>query len=212
MNITILGATGMVGTRLVTEAVSRGHQVTAAARHPRDSGAASILGLDAASPTDLDTALEDADAAVLTIKAVPETPGAIERHAAMTSTVLDAAHRHGVLLLVIGGAGPLRSPDHQELLVVDDPRYVQEKWRDIARASVRQLEACRRHEEADWVYLSPPAVLEPGERTGSYRRGVDTLLIDTGGASRISAEDLAVAALDELENPSADRHITVAQA
>jgi putative NADH-flavin reductase len=97
---------------------------------------------------------------------------------------------------VAGGSG----------LVLDDTRYVPAHIRPIAAASVRQLEVCRAH-AADWVYLSPPALLEPGERTGTYRRGVDELLT---GPSAISAADLAVAVLDELENPGADRHFTVA--
>ena len=73
-----------------------------------------------------------------------------------------------------------------------------------------QLQACRSHAGADWVYLSPPALLEPGVRTGRYRRGTDTLLTGADGQSWISAEDLAVAVVDELESPGPDRRITVA--
>ncbi|WP_416382691.1 MULTISPECIES: hypothetical protein [Nocardia] len=78
-----------------------------------------------------------------------------------------------------------------------------------ALASLTQLRVCEPH-PARWTYLSPPALLEPGERTGRYRRGTTTLLLDADGRSRISAEDLAVAVLDELENPGGDRHFTVA--
>ncbi|MDG4861180.1 NADH-flavin reductase, partial [Streptomyces sp. T-3] len=113
-------------------------------------------------------------------------------------------------LLVVGGAGPLRSPDRPELPIADNREYVPAEWRAIAVASTDQLEACRRHLGAEWTYLSPPALLAPGERTGTYRRGTDTLLVAPGGRSRISAEDLAVAVLDELENPSGLRHLTVA--
>jgi putative NADH-flavin reductase len=56
---------------------------------------------------------------------------------------------------------------------------------------------------------SPPALLEPGVRTGRYRRGTDTLLVGAEGRSWISAEDLAVAAVDELETPGPDPLITV---
>ena len=34
MNIALIGATGNVGTRLISELRRRGHQVTAIARHP----------------------------------------------------------------------------------------------------------------------------------------------------------------------------------
>jgi putative NADH-flavin reductase len=44
-------------------------------------------------------------------------------------------------------------------------------------------------------------MLEPGERTGGYRMGSDTLVVDDNGASRISMEDFAVAMLDEVEAP-----------
>ncbi|GAA3048758.1 hypothetical protein GCM10020229_70220 [Kitasatospora albolonga] len=53
----------------------------------------------------------------------------------------------------------------------------------------------------DWAYLSPAAVLEPGERTGSYRLGTDELVVDAEGNSAISMEDVAVALLDEAERP-----------
>lgn len=67
------------------------------------------------------------------------------------------------------------------------------------------------HPGADRVYLSPPPVREPGTRTGRHRRGTDTPLLGADGRSSISAEDLAVAVLDELERPGPDRHVTVVQ-
>ncbi|MGY1981696.1 NAD(P)-dependent oxidoreductase [Nocardia gipuzkoensis] len=50
-----------------------------------------------------------------------------------------------------------------------------------------------------WTYLSPSSGrINPGERTGRFRIGGDQLLL--GGAD-ISAEDVAVALLDEAEQP-----------
>jgi putative NADH-flavin reductase len=68
-----------------------------------------------------------------------------------------------------------------------------------------QLEVCRDEDRVDWAYLSPPALLEPGERTGSYRLGRDELLADAAGNSTISIEDFAVALLDEAERPQHHR-------
>jgi uncharacterized protein len=56
----------------------------------------------------------------------------------------------------------------------------------------------------NWTFLSPPANLVPGERTGRYRTGGERLLTDGSGESRISLEDYAVAMIDEVEQP---RHI-----
>ncbi|GAB2966828.1 hypothetical protein GCM10023080_031320 [Streptomyces pseudoechinosporeus] len=50
----------------------------------------------------------------------------------------------------------------------------------------------------------------PGERTGTFRLGGDDLLIAWDGTSFISAEDYAVALVDEAEKSTAIRHrITV---
>jgi uncharacterized protein len=53
----------------------------------------------------------------------------------------------------------------------------------------------------EWTYFSPPALIEPGERTGKFRLGKDQLVADDKGQSRISAEDYAIALVDELESP-----------
>ncbi|NGY59732.1 NAD(P)H-binding protein [Lentzea sp. NEAU-D13] len=205
MKIAVIGATGMVGSRVVAEAVRRGHDVIAVFRSDISStpeGTRAVQG-DATDRDLMDDLLSEVDAVVAATRPRPGEEATVRP----TKTMLDAALATRTRILVVGGAAPLRSPG--EGLVLDDSRYVPTDIRPIAAASVRQFEVCRSH-AADWVYLSPPALLEPGERTGSYRRGQDELLIDPSGASRISAEDLAVAVLDELTTPSADRHFTVA--
>ncbi|MER5598250.1 NAD-dependent epimerase/dehydratase family protein [Streptomyces sp. NPDC002265] len=128
-----------------------------------------------------------------------------------TRTVLDVAARLGARVLVVGGAGALRSPGDPELPVAENPAYVPAEHRAVAAAGIAQLDACRVHLEADWVYLSPPALLAPGTRTARYRRGTDTLLTGADGRSYASAEDLAAAVLDELEPPGPERHFTIAE-
>ena len=44
-------------------------------------------------------------------------------------------------------------------------------------------------------------LLAPGERTGRYRLGGDEPVFDAKGESRLSVADLAVAIVDELEQP-----------
>ncbi|MCR3754146.1 NAD(P)-dependent oxidoreductase [Lentzea californiensis] len=184
MKIAVVGASGMVGSRVVAEAVRRGHDVTGVSRR---------AGGDATDRELMDGVLSGVDSAVVATTGVT------------SAVVLDAAFATRTRVVVVGGAAPLRTPDGTGL-VLDDERYVPAHIRPVAEASMRQLAECRAH-QADWVYLSPPALLEPGDRTGSYRRGTDELLT---GPSAISAEDLAVAVLDELESPGADRHFTVA--
>ena len=51
------------------------------------------------------------------------------------------------------------------------------------------------------IFLSPSAVIAPGERTGKFRLGKDQLITHDKG-SNISWEDYAIAAVDELEKPA----------
>ncbi|MBB5849988.1 NAD(P)-dependent oxidoreductase [Amycolatopsis umgeniensis] len=204
MKIAVVGASGMTGSRVVTEAVTRGHHVTAVFRgtpselpHPD----VDVVRGDATDVDHMSAVLAGADAIV---GATRPAPGAEDTVAATITALLDAAA--GTRVLVVGGAGPLRSPSGG--LVIDDPAFVPPEWRTIASASTTQLQACEAH-AGDWVYLSPPAMLEPGIRTGAYRRGSTTILTAADGSSRISTEDFAIAIVDELENPGRDRHFTV---
>ena len=213
MKIAVLGATGMVGSRLVTEAGARGHQVLALSRKPASEDPdVTPIAVDVNDSFAVREALAGsgsgraADAVVLTVRTATVDQ---EFLVGATRTVLDASAQLGIRVLVVGGAGALRSPDDRDLLVADNSVYVPAEWKSVAAAGIAQLQACRAHAGADWVYLSPPAVLEPGERTGRYRRGTDTLLTSADGQSWISAEDLAVAVVDELENAGSERHITV---
>ena len=58
--------------------------------------------------------------------------------------------------------------------------------------------------DLDWTAISPAASIQPGERTGKFRLGLDHLIEDDKGQSLISREDFAIAILDEIESP---RHI-----
>ncbi|GIF53470.1 hypothetical protein Afe04nite_80090 [Asanoa ferruginea] len=119
----------------------------------------------------------------------------------------------GVRLVAVGGAGSLLVPGSGGTLAVDDPAHVAPAWRAIARAGNDQLAAFRTSTDVDCSYLSPPAILEPGERTGSYRIGTDELLVDSSGLSTISCEDLALPLLEEVERPRHHRtRFTVARA
>ncbi|HWT92676.1 MAG TPA: NAD(P)H-binding protein, partial [Solirubrobacteraceae bacterium] len=106
-------------------------------------------------------------------------------------------------LLVVGGAGGLRAPEGGR--VVDRPSF-REDWKPAALAQIDALETLRRDGgELDWTFVAPADVIEPGERTGRYGTSTDDLVVDAHGESFISAEDYAVALVDELERPRALR-------
>jgi putative NADH-flavin reductase len=110
-------------------------------------------------------------------------------------------------LLIVGGAGSLEVEPGVQL--VDTPQFPA-AWRGIANAHRDALEIYRQS-DIDWTYFSPAIFIEPGQRTGHYRTGGDEVLMDVKGQSRISAEDYAMAIIDEVENPKlGGRRVTIA--
>ena len=202
MRITVFGAAGNVGSRVVIEALSRGHEVTAIVRDP-----ARFSELPAATIARAATAESVEDVAALSasqdvvISATRPAPGHEDELVSTAKTLLAGLRRTGARLLLVGGAGSLIVPGKEGATVIDEPKFLPAAWRDIAQACIDQLKVCRAETTVDWAYLSPPALLQPGERTGHYRLGDNELLIDAQGNSTISMEDLAVALLDEAERP-----------
>jgi putative NADH-flavin reductase len=117
--------------------------------------------------------------------------------------VVSAMKKAGVnRLLVVGGAGSLEIAPGVAL--IDTPSFP-EAYKPEAGAGRDFLNALRNEHELNWTFLSPSAMLMPGERTGKYRTGKDQLLTGPDGQSRISMEDYAIAMVDELERPQHPR-------
>ncbi|MFJ3216465.1 NAD(P)-dependent oxidoreductase [Kitasatospora sp. NPDC086801] len=201
MHITVFGATGNVGSRVVTEALARDHRVTAVLRDPAKPHGlppAVTLGVgDARNPVDVARLAAGQDLVITTTR---PAPGSERELSAATRGLLAGLAGTGVRLMAVGGAGSLTLPDRGGIALVDDPGFPAELL-PIARACREQLDLYRADAHVDWTYLSPAALLEPGERTGRFRLGRDELLVDADGTSAISMEDLAVALLDEAEQP-----------
>jgi putative NADH-flavin reductase len=202
LKITVLGATGNVGSRVITEALNRGHYVTAVVRdtnqvHQLPQGVSTRVA-DASQPEDVVKVSNGQD---VVISAVRPNPGDEGEANSTTRAILDGLAKTGVRLLVVGGAATLRVPGSGGKTVLQDADYLPVAARHIGQASAEQFKVCLNDDRVDWAYLSPPAQLEPGERTGRYRIGIDDLLLDADGQSKISMEDLSVALLDEAERP-----------
>ena len=70
MRIIVLGATGMAGTAVVNEALSRGHEVTAVSRRRRHRAGAGVTSclLDVTDVESVAGLLKDSDAAVVALR------------------------------------------------------------------------------------------------------------------------------------------------
>lgn len=105
--------------------------------------------------------------------------------------------------LVVGGAGSLEIVPGKRL--VDQPDFPAQ-WKDGALRTAAFLDLLLSETQLDWAFMSPAAMLVPGERTGNYRVGGGQLLTDSEGESRISLEDYAGAMLDKAERPQHHRN------
>lgn len=212
MHIIIFGANGDVGSRIVNEALRRGHAVTGVVRSKRklELLPKGVVGhvLDANETDDIEAAIADVG---LVVSALRPPSGEEAKLPALTQSILDAARKSKKRVLVVGGAANLLMPDDSGYTVLTAPDFLPESVKPIAAACFAQFRACSAADDVDWVYFSPPAMLRPGKRTGYYRRGSDTMIVDGAGNSVISMEDFAVAILDESEAPAENvRRLTVA--
>lgn len=206
MQVAIIGATGRIGSRILNEAVSRGHRVTAISRHPDQVPAhpqvTSVAG-DLDDPRGIAAAVEGCDAVICSYGPGAETssqPEAYDLYVKAGKGLIAAVKAAGIeRVLVVGGAASLKTPAGVELLDSPDWPSVFQKH---APSGLREIMYMLKKEpDLDWVFLSPSTFIAPGERTGQFRIGKDHLLFDKDGQSRISMEDYAVAMVDELERP-----------
>ncbi len=202
MNIIHFGAGGHIGRAIAAELLRRGHAVTAVSR----SGSTDLdehPGLTFVRSDVTDTArvkalVQGHDAVVSTVgpKIGQENDRAILVGAAesLVAALTQPASPHR--LVVLGGAGSLRTPDGG--LVMDGEHFPSE-WRQNAEAQAAALELYRASEGVDWTFISPAAIIDDQPGTGNYRVGGEQLLVDEVGNSHISISDYAIAFCDEVE-------------
>jgi putative NADH-flavin reductase len=206
MKVALIGATGFVGSPVLVELLSRGHQVTVLARNPAKLTAQpglTVVAADALDATQVAQAVAGHDAVVSAYNPGWTEPKIYDLFLQGTRAIVEGVKRAGLKrLLVVGGAGSLFVAPGVQL--VDTPPFPAE-YKQGALAAREALNQLKLESSLDWSFLSPPIALAPGERTGQYRSGLDDLLPGVGEApAGISVADLAVAIVDEIETP---RHV-----
>ncbi|QMV62489.1 NAD(P)-dependent oxidoreductase [Pseudomonas berkeleyensis] len=202
MKIALIGATGYVGAPLLQEALNRGHQVTALVRHPQKLIAHPQLTAVQADVHDSVALAEQLRGHDVVISAFNPGWGIAdirEQFIAGSRAIIAASKLAGVKrLLVVGGAGSLYVAPGVQL--IDTPDFPAE-YKEGAEGARQALEILRGEQELEWTFLSPAALLVPGPRTGKFRLGQDELLMNGDEPGSISVADLAVALIDEAEQP-----------
>jgi putative NADH-flavin reductase len=191
--IALIGATGNIGSRILDEALSRKHKVTAITRDPRKLSPRDGMTVRAGSTTDqpaLAAILKGHDAVIVSVK---WNENDIRR---VIGTIRQAAVKRALFVV---GAGSLLRADGRRHYDYMAERGVQPP---TSLPALKAYEEIHKVDDLDWTAISPPASIAAGQRTGKFRLGLDHLIEDAKGESRISREDFAVAILDEIEKPA----------
>jgi putative NADH-flavin reductase len=202
MKIAIIGATGFVGSAVLTEALQRGHEVTAIARNvdkiTSKSEKLTAIAADVDDSANLARILTGHDGIVSAYNAGWTNPNLYHDFIKGSEAIQQAAKLSGVKrLLVVGGAGSLEIAPGIQL--VDSSEFPAE-YKAGSAAARDYLNILKKETELDWTFISPAIQLHPGKRTAVFRLGTDQPVFDENGKNDISVEDLAVAIIDELEN------------
>jgi uncharacterized protein len=193
MEVALIGASGQGGLRLLAELTRRGHQVTAIARQPDKIPAGPGV---TAKKGDV---FDKAGLVHLLLRGHDAVVSAVHFTASDPKLLIEAVKEAGVKrYFVVGGAGSLEVAPGVKL--VDTPQFPAAHKVEATKGG-EFLDLLRKEKALEWTFLSPSAVIGPGERTGKFRLGKDQLLTTDKGSS-ISWEDYAIAAVDELEKPA----------
>ena len=202
MHVALYGATGHAGSRILTELLSRGHQVTAITRHPAKLNPQTNLTIkqgDVDSAAAIAANIKGADAVV---SAYAPPADDTDQIIPVTQNFIEAVKQaHVPRFLYVGGAASLEVAPGVTLL---DSGHLPAEWQAIAKSHSDAL-ALIKKSDINWTSFSPAAFFEPGQRTGKFRLGKDQLISDAKGNSKISMEDYAIALVDELEKPQHER-------
>ncbi|HUG73769.1 MAG TPA: NAD(P)H-binding protein [Steroidobacteraceae bacterium] len=202
LNIVVYGGSGNAGSRIAKEAAARGHTVTVVDKSPKPDLAppgVKVVAGDAMDAKDIAKNIAGADAVVSAVIARPTpTPTfAVDIVKAMLEAQRSETGKKP-RLIVVGGASSLNNAQGQRIV---DTLPAGMGGNNEIKSTVDALDYLLEVKDASWTFFSPSSSFGPGQRTGTFRLGTDTLLTGANGRSAISMEDAAVAILDEIEKP-----------
>lgn len=201
MKIGIIGATGQAGSAVFQEATARGHETVAIVRDT--ARAVKVLGAQAPVLERDAFALTAEDLAVfeVVVNAFGTTPDQAHLHVDLARHLVERADAQRPRLVFILGAGSLITGGDRHLFVEDLRKAPDaQAWISIPEQQLLQLEFLRTVRQVQWVGASPQALFAPGEATEPVLGG-DELLVAGDGQSHTTSGTMAVALLEEIENP-----------
>lgn len=205
LKLVIYGGSGAIGSRIANEAAARGHSVVIVDRSPKadlaPKGAQVVVG-DALDANDVRKNAAGADALIsaVVVRPAPTADFALRVVKTYVEALRGQPGPKKTRLFVVGGASSLLNAQGQRI-IDSRPATLSTAAMGEVRSSVDSLDYLRTVDDVTWTFFSPAGNIRPGARTGRFRLGTETIVVDDKGQSAISMEDYAVATLDELERP-----------
>lgn len=157
-----------IGSRVVTELRSRGHEVACTMR---PSARGPVSSLSNATPA-ISSRSRRQSRGTRCLSALSAARAlVIRRFVVDVAPVLLAASAKAGLrkLVVVGGAGSLLTSGGVRLI---DSSGFEQDWKPASQAQIDALDVYRASDAAvSWVYVSPSDLIAPGKRTGNLEYG-----------------------------------------
>lgn len=188
MQLTVFGASGAIGSRIVDEALGAGHVVRAFTRSPDrvrvDSRVAPAIG-DLADPASIRAAIEGAHAVIWAVGATSNAPDQPPLFEAAARSVVAAMQASGVRRLVALSGAAITLPGERK------PAGGRLMSAFVSIAARHVVEAKRREatvfsgSDLDWTLVRPPRVI-PGPPAATYRAGarLEGMRVSDGSLAR----------------------------
>lgn len=206
LDFLVYGASGKVGRQVVSEALQRGHSVTAVSRDPArietQHAQLRVVQGDVLDGQGMRELLAGQDIVVISVRGAVDDSGDMESAVAWRAVheAVDALREApGPRLIHVGGSGSLMLPNGKRFADTIPKLFIPKFLEVEIDAQVAVLEYLRGIDDVPWTYITPPENFTNGERTGEFRIGGDLKLEDSQSRSRISRADFAVALVNEAE-------------
>lgn len=214
--IAVYGASGKIGYMITREALARGHRVVGVSRNPDKLSKMlnhdnfTVVKSDVTNSDSFAALAKDVDAIIISVQG--NTDGnqpeqSTHAKAAATAVSVLGATDNAPYVLQIGGA--LTLLESEERMIQNLP-FPAEEGSEMHGMFFGHLVALNiyRASNIDWTVLTPPMNIlgwSPGgitdeKKLGTYRTTTTGPVKDAEGKNEIYIADLAVAAIEEIEN------------
>lgn len=213
--LVVYGASGSVGSVIVNEALSRGDTVIGVARETDkmkfDSMRFRAVAGDITDLKSFEKITKGADGVIISVVGPGKDNAPEHAVAAQAAEVVVKAYtgrKKAPYVLQIGGASTMYETKDEVIKHFPTAATPGSPMYAVFLGHLVALDTYRAS-RIRWTVLTPPASIEgwkfgsPPEpkRTGRYRTSTTGFVVDTDQKNVINIADLAVAAVDEIENP-----------